>query len=206
MSDKGKLSDIEEVFLDIYDEELRSPLGGYESDISTVPDTRMPGGNDNNSGLFGELPNSMHHFYTNHANLRNLYGLSDIDMSELLLENEDLNEIAEEYVSKCYNPLKQEAEEADKSNRTGDIDVDTDIDIETMINILLASDKSGDHIYILPRRREIMDWTPQEWFLRTLVRYKIELWRLGILLPSKHISPRNAYIWAYLFLKAKEAL
>jgi hypothetical protein len=199
MSDHGEIfpeTPPEEVFvLCPSDDELKSPTGGYESDVPAVHDFE---------GLFGELPHNMHQFYTNRENLRNLYGLTDIEMNELLLENEVVDEIAEEYEPKCYNPLEKKAEEADKGNRTGDVDID--IDIETMIDILLDYDKAGYSFYTSPFENKKRKWTPQDWLLGTLVCYKNELWRLRILPPPKYISLRSAYIWAYLLLKAKEVL
>jgi hypothetical protein len=199
MSDHGEIfpeTPPEEVIV-LYpsDDELESPTGGYESDAPTVHDFE---------DLFGELPHSMHRFYTNRENLRDLYGLTDIEMNELLLENEVVNGIAEEYESECYNPLKKQAEEADKGNRTGDVDID--INIGTMIDILVDYDKAKYSFYTAPLESKKRKWTPQDWFLGILVYYENELCRLKILPPPKYISPRSAYIWAYLLLKAKEVL
>ena len=154
----------------------------------------------NRPGTFGKVPRKFADFYNSRATLADFYDLTEIEMDELLLENEDISDIAQEYEEKYYSPRKKVAESQGKEAGVRDGDIVKDIDT------LLAADMWGDKTYSSPSKAEQRDWEPKQWLLRSLCRYRQELERHKILTPAKKVSEKNAYLWAYLLLKTQEVL
>ena len=139
----------------------------------------------------------MQYYYSSRANLRDLYELSDLEMSSLFLD-ERVFFITEDYTANVYKPVKRETED------TGREDWLNDFNIEILIDHLWYDNDPDSLHYASPSPIQLAEYTPHGWFLRSLHRYKRELERHQVLAPEKGVTRENAFIWAYLLLKTKE--